>query len=560
MAMAIACAGLGFGAASARADIAPSVAPQTADLSVWGTDTTLAQPLGFGMDSAGRQYVSSNSGPGISVFASDATGNVPPIARLQTGTDTINSIAFDSSGGIWASARGTDLYYFEPLPVGNSFGTLTPVAYTKRFTTPVQMQAIGISPQGTLVIMDEGYFTRSPADPDCSQWMPRHIKTYDLPTGASGSALGSVKQVSVNDSLVDLDMAQPCRAYAGAQIAFDSQGNILVGGDSGNAYLLPRSGYGLVGSSTATPLQTWGGNEEPVGVAFTADGRVVITSYDNSGVGVRIFSASQGSSIPLATIEVSNASHTGAPRGVGVSADGLLIKFAAMAYDSQAIGIVALPAAPSASPSPSQGSGGGSQEAVPVETPAPTPTPTPTPTLVPVPVAVPSAGELTGAQMSAVTPEQLAMFSSSDVSALKPSAVVAITPAQIAALAPSAFAGFTAAQTVQLSADQVRSIPAEAIAELTPAALRALLPSAFRVFSAEQGAEISAEQSQVMPARSLVALSADAMQAMPRSAVRAILIRSFARLSPAAATKLINNLGSDLSAAQLRALRLVVGR
>ena len=88
---AIVLAGLGLGATSAQAGAAPSVIPQTADLSVWGPPndpdhpnqnlTTLTQPLGFAIDSAGRQYVTNNTdGYGVKVFASDAVGNVAPIA------------------------------------------------------------------------------------------------------------------------------------------------------------------------------------------------------------------------------------------------------------------------------------------------------------------------------------------------------------------------------------------------------------------------------------------------------------------------------------------------
>jgi len=55
----------------------------------------------------------------------------------------------------------------------------------------------------------------------------------------------------------------------------------------------------------------------------------------------------------------------------------------------------------------------------------------------------------------------------------------------------------------------------------------------------------------------LVALSADAMRAMPRASVRAIPASDLAELSPAAATKLLNNMGADLSPRQLRILQAV---
>ena len=163
-------------------------------------------------------------------------------------------------------------------------------------------------------------------------------------------------------------------------------------------------------------------------------------------------------------------------------------------------------------------------------------------------VVVPDAGSL--------TPEQLALFSASDVSALTGSVVAVISPAQIAALAPAAFSGFTAVQTAQLSPDQVRAISAQAIAELTPSALQGLKRPVLRAFSAQQGAAISAAQVQELPVVSLVALSADALRAIPKAAVRAVPVRVLVGLSPTAANKLLNNMGTALSGPQQRALRL----
>ena len=55
---------------------------------------------------------------------------------------------------------------------------------------------------------------------------------------------------------------------------------------------------------------------------------------------------------------------------------------------------------------------------------------------------------------------------------------------------------------------------------------------------------------------SLVALSADALRAIPKAAVRAVPVRVLVGLSPTAANKLLNNMGTALSGPQQRALRL----
>jgi len=375
VAIVLSCAGLS--ATSALADIAP----QTSTGSIKGEATGLGNPMCVALDPEGRVYVANQLSAGLQVFARDASGNAAPIATLNY-AGGFRSVASDGQGGIWGvqDVSAPIIVHFPAVPVeGGS------VNWDRIILLPLTtgVQAIGVNSQGQVVTLS-GLYSNEPST--LSTFVitarPDPYPEYENWSGDVNHAPLRAMHMAVGGEGVD-------NHFEGYQLNFDEFDNILVGGDGGNVYLLPRDAVGVIDPST-TPIRIWGGNGTPVGAAFTSDNRVVVTDYSanaDGAVGLRLFSSTSSGSTPTSTVRVSSAENTLSPRciGVGSATDSPTPQAKFAALGSNAVGVLALPSAASPEPSaePGNSTGGGGQEVIPVATPTPTPTPSVSPTVVP---------------------------------------------------------------------------------------------------------------------------------------------------------------------------------
>jgi len=119
----------------------------------------MTYPGGIARDASGRIYVSNRSTNTITVYAANASGNVPPVAVIggaKTRLVNPTGIALDASGKIYVLNTGTSaITVYPPLGTGTGFD-LTPTAIIAgaktRLATPV---ALAVDGSGDICVANE---------------------------------------------------------------------------------------------------------------------------------------------------------------------------------------------------------------------------------------------------------------------------------------------------------------------------------------------------------------------------------------------------------------------
>lgn len=232
------------------------------------------------------------------------------------------------------------------------------------------------------------------------------------------------------------------------------------------------------------------------------------------------------------------------------------------------------------------GSGGGSTPVASDPTPTPTAEPsTPvqepatTPTDTPAPVTFTDPGEVVPAEVSVLTPAQVAsipyeqfkdltpevfgVLTAEQVSELPIDLVRAIRPARLAALEPAAVSGMSGEQLSSLrlasmramSPEQVQAISAEAMTQIAPVFLAQLKPKVLAALDTDVLAALSPQQAAAIRPAALAKLPVASLRALAPESFGALSVRQLAKLTTRQVARLTTQQLAVLTPAQRRSLR-----
>jgi sugar lactone lactonase YvrE len=278
-------------------------------VTITGSATALASPLGIALDSAGNIYVanqyvaggiSSSNDSSITVYPAGSNGNVAPISTIagsNTGLENLSGIALDSSRNLYVTASTTGVGpKINVYPAGSS-GNASPNAIITGSATQLEGPGIAVDSGGRIYVSN----LRGGTDQLGS------ITVY--PPGSTGDAVPSA---TITSNLTGLNGA--------SGLALDSVGNIYVAngsdvtGEKGSIAIYPAGSY------AAGPLVAMidGANtrlDNPFAIALDPKRDIFVL---NSNKTVTVYpTGSVGNVIPNARIDVGNGAHN-RPTGIAV--------------------------------------------------------------------------------------------------------------------------------------------------------------------------------------------------------------------------------------------------
>lgn len=270
-------------------------------VTIGGAQTGLTKPNAVALDARGKIYVaigdvSSGSGlePELSVFASSAEGNIPPlrtIAGPKTDLTAPHGIALDTSGDIYALDDNVVTVY---SPDAN--GDVAPLRTISGSNTGMtNASGIAVDHVGNLYITNERSCVRPPTQ--CTG----KAKVLVYAPGASGNVA-------------------PIRTIRGAKTGLNVHGGPLgtpagprgVAVDrAGNAYV---ASYGSVtvytpgANGNVAPIRSIAGSKTqllgPVAIAVDDAGRVYVQNIPSNGQDLTVFAAgAKGNTAPVQILE-----------------------------------------------------------------------------------------------------------------------------------------------------------------------------------------------------------------------------------------------------------------
>lgn len=265
-----------------------------------GSNTLIKQPAGIAVDTSGRVYVANLYGGGTSgdgnilVFASNAKGNVAPIATIAQDVYYPFGVALDSSGNVYAANWQ-----------GGSITEYAAGSY--QLVRKIQGDATGLYPVG-LTIDSEG-------------------KIYAVNNCECSSSLPTI---TVYASSANND-ARPLRSIGPESDLYYPQGGIAV--DAKGEILVTNAGYSrpgvLVFARRARghdkPIRTISGSKTQIasnvnGLALDGVGNIYVTgSSGSSGPGsVLVFAPTAKGNVPPIREIVGTKTGLVAPAGIAV--------------------------------------------------------------------------------------------------------------------------------------------------------------------------------------------------------------------------------------------------
>lgn len=328
---------------------APStpVAPVADSGAIRGSQTQLNDPAGIARDALGRLYAANQSGADavVTVYAPNAEGNVPPVARLTRPAGVTGNpvgLTLLPSGEVWVSYNSCFLARFAALAPSAS-GDVSPVWVVNASSIGSgACQGVAIDPNSGEILLVRG--------PNLGGAL------ITLPANAGGV---------VGNSLSWTDNVSAVRTTSGISrpylLSLDSSGNVFVTDDT-TLVKIPRQANGALGSTVA-PLQRVTGMYWPRQTVQRSDGSLVVTELNGAGnPTLNVFGANaDGAATPIQVITGSTSASTTNLNGIALSADELT---AYVTSANNAITWLSLPALQPA-PNPGPGPGPGPQPQVP---------------------------------------------------------------------------------------------------------------------------------------------------------------------------------------------------
>jgi hypothetical protein len=316
------------------------VAPIAGSGVIRGSQTQLAGPAGIARDSVGRLYVANRYGSdgNVTVYAANAVGNVPPVARLTRpagGADVPVGLAMTSNGDIWVSYESCFLARFPALaPSASGDVSANRVVNATTAGTGSPCLGLAIDPMSSEILLSRGWPSSS---------------IYTLPADAGGP---------VGTPASWTDNVSPVRTVSGLDNVFsvsvNDVGDLLVRDDT-SVVKIPRLANGVVGSSV-TPLQrvTHVGNATQV--TERSDGSLVVVNDAGASVPVLdVFApGATGAATPVQVVTGSAPASTTYLQGLTLSADELTA-YVTSRWPANAVTWLALPALAPPNPGPGPG-------------------------------------------------------------------------------------------------------------------------------------------------------------------------------------------------------------
>jgi hypothetical protein len=316
------------------------VAPIAGSGVIRGSQTQLAGPAGIARDSVGRLYIANRYGSdgNVTVYAANAVGNVPPVARLTRpagGADVPVGLAMTSNGDIWVSYESCFLARFPALaPSASGDVSANRVVNATTAGTGSPCLGLAIDPMSSEILLSRGWPSSS---------------IYTLPADAGGP---------VGTPASWTDNVSPVRTVSGLDNVFsvsvNDVGDLLVRDDT-SVVKIPRLANGVVGSSV-TPLQrvTHVGNATQV--TERSDGSLVVVNDAGASVPVLdVFApGATGAATPVQVVTGSAPASTTHLQGLTLSADELTA-YVTSRWPANAVTWLALPALAPPNPGPGPG-------------------------------------------------------------------------------------------------------------------------------------------------------------------------------------------------------------
>jgi titin len=315
------------------------VAPVVDSGAIRGSQTQLSNPAGLARDSVGRLYAANQSGADahVTVYAPNAEGNVPPVARLTRPAGVTGNpvgLSLLPNGEVWVSYNSCFLARFAALAPSAS-GDISPEwVVNATYIGSGACQGIAIDPSSGEILLVRGANLGG--------------ALITLPVNAGGV---------VGSSLTWTDNVSAVRTTSGISypylLSLDSSGNVFVTDDT-TLVKIPRQANGALGSTVA-PLQRVTGMYWPRQTVRRSDGSLVVTELNGAGnPTLNVFAAdAEGAATPIQVTTGSVSASTTDLNGVALSADELT------AYVTSANNAITWLSLPALQPAPNPGPGPG---------------------------------------------------------------------------------------------------------------------------------------------------------------------------------------------------------
>lgn len=307
-------------------DVTAYPAVSSGDVAPIAVTPDMAAPNGIARDGSGRIYIANPATSTITVYASNAGGNVPPVAVIG-GANTMlsnpNGIALDASGKIYVLNGGFsfNITVYPPLATNTGILNEAPVADIAGSNTFLDFPiGIAVDARGDICVANAVGGPIGPGD----TYAPGVITVYSA--GSNGNVAPTATIFGAATGL-----------FNPLGIALDSEGNIYVSNGEGQfsfgtvTVTLEASitVYSAGSTGNVAPIRTITGNDTglyyPQGIALDSSGNLYTEGYVNGGGdGVNAYAAgSNGDVSPLTSIIGADTGLAG-PNGIVVDAGGRL--------------------------------------------------------------------------------------------------------------------------------------------------------------------------------------------------------------------------------------------